>query len=190
MRRFDGQIRTLAELIRAHADLRSTVLTRLTVAARHTVWVPAAEFKAGLGSPTYGVIGSWAAMALGWSMTDADTRGIIGHTMCPPDWRGGTVTASVLFQGNGSGNFRIGIQMSDRSPGDPGDLMQDTDNASQTKTVAAYNGTHLEPFASAPLTIAEGDYINMAFFRVGADAADTSTNTLVFFGVRLDYTPA
>jgi hypothetical protein len=153
------------------------------------LWVPAKDFESGLGGPSYAINGSWAAFAYAWQLRHGFQDGIGAFINLPADYSAGsTIIADVYYQGGGAGNFRIDGQGLGIATGTPGGTAFSTGSATGSATVVSYNGLAL---ASGLFTIAattSGALLNVVVDRNGTDAADTSTNVMYLFGVRLRYT--
>jgi len=150
--------------------------------------IPAKLFDAGLGSPVYGPIGSWAAFYYSWQLHHGAQEGIGASCQLPLDYNGGTILVDILYQGGGAGTFRVDGQGIGILPGTPGGDLATTGSAIGSLTIDSYNGFAI---SAAHFTIAAttaGAMLNMVVDRNGTHANDTSTNVMNFVGVRLRYT--
>lgn len=149
-------------------------------------WVPAEQFSVGLNTPTFGTIGSWPNIAQTWKHQDAADTYITTNTIVPADWYSGNITLTAYYQGGGSGNFRLDTACAAVSPGTPGGSML-TYNGLGGVTVVSHNGLATADYG-ATLAVSAGQMLNIFFARLGTNAADTSTNDLYFYGVKISYT--
>jgi hypothetical protein len=150
-----------------------------------SLWIPAAQFTAVLGTPTLGTDGAWSATAQSFRFGDVNsvenciTSFYISQT--------GNLNFEAYYQGGGSGNFRLGVESAgNRNPGTPGDTMFSVTGYNKSSTVASQNGLAKVSFTDN-MSVTAGGLVNMAFFRASNDAGDTSANTCFFFGIRAYY---
>jgi hypothetical protein len=154
-------------------------------------WMPARDFDASLGSPTYASFGSWATNQWGWHFPSAAQSGVIGHTTVPIDYSPGTtITGDIYFTCSAGGNCKIDAQAAAIRPGlDP----MNTTGAIPpgASTIIAPTGleqrlvTGIGSVAGTPVA---GCVVNVAVDRDGVNGSDTNTSIVTFHGVRLRYT--
>jgi hypothetical protein len=154
------------------------------------LWMPAAEFQPGLGSPTYASFGGWAGVVYGWHFPNGVQSGVIGHTYLPSDYVAGTaITGDVCFICGSGGNCKIDSQFAAVRVGDsmatsggipPGatSIVAPTGNL---QIITGGSGTQSG-------TAAAGTLLNIAVDRDGSNVADTNGAVITFLGVRFRYT--
>jgi len=151
-------------------------------------WIPAKQFDAGLGGPSYTSFGGWANMAFAWGLRHGFADGVVGTTEVPWDYTSGVIQVDIHYQGGGTGDFRCDGQGKAIASGTPGGTVADSGAATGSVTVPSYNGYAVIPALfniNAPITA--GGLITMVLDRNGTIAADTSTNVMWFLGARLNY---
>jgi hypothetical protein len=155
------------------------------------LWMPAREFDASLGAPTYASFGGWATNQWGWHLVNGTDSGVIGHTYLPSDYvPGSTITGDILFTCGSGGNVKIDSQMAAVQPG--------TDAMNSTGAIPPGVSNVVAPTGLEQLilggggtpsgTPAPGCLLNIAVDRNGGNVADTNAAIVTFHGVRLRYT--
>lgn len=169
----------------------ATVQAGRTQTRGRELWVPASSFSQSLTGSTFVAAGTWPNATPGWDMPDGGAvRGVVGNVRLPSDYESGSLTMDAYFQGGGSGNFRIGIESSSRTPGTPGDTIFHASEAAGSVTIASYNGLAVAVSLLTGLTATAGDIITIAFSRDPTHAGDTSADILFFVGVVVKYLAA
>jgi hypothetical protein len=176
----------------AHSDILTAagaLLLNQTYAA--DFFVPAADFGAALGTPTYASFGGWATTQWGWHFANAAQSGVIGHAYLPSNYSvGTTVSGDILFTCATGGALKIDGQFAAIRPG--------TDPMNTTGGIPPGHSNVVGPSGNEDLillgagtasgTPAPGCLLNIAVDRDGTNAFDTNPNTMTFHGVRIRYT--
>jgi len=147
-------------------------------------WIPSAQFTIALGSPTLGVTGGWSNTAQGYSFNPTGTQAVVTSFYVP---QAGNLNFDVYFQGGGSGNFRLTVESGgSKAPGTPGSTFLSLTGYSAPITIPSYNGL-AKYVVNNNMAVTAGNLVNIAFLRLGDDAADTSGNQCLFYGIRAYY---
>jgi hypothetical protein len=155
------------------------------------LWMPAREFDASLGAPTYASFGAWATNQWGWHFPNGTDSGVIGHKYLPSDYvPGSTITGDILFTCASGGNVKVDSQFAAIRPG--------TDAMNTTGAIPPGSSNIVAPTGLEQLitggcgtasgTPAPGCLLNIAVDRNGGSGSDTNAAIITFHGVRFRYT--
>lgn len=155
-------------------------------ALNNYIWIPASQFSIvfnNTGAAAFGAFGGWSNTSQAWAFPDGNLTLVLTQFFVPQT---GTIKVEVYFQGGGSGNFRLGVDLTTgRTPGTPGDTMF-INTLLENVTIPSYNGlARWQPTGTR--AVDAGDLVNIDFSRNGGDALDTSSNTLYFYGIKAYY---
>lgn len=159
-----------------------------TLGRTASLFIPIGNWDAVLNAPTKVQNGGWATLSYSWNFVDTTVAAILAEVALPSNYLSGSLSLDIFYRGGGSGNFVVETEISSMTPGTPGDNTEAAFETSGVRaTIASVNGLATATVLTGHTPTA-GDLLKIAFARVGNDAADTSTNVLQFFGMRVNYT--
>jgi len=143
------------------------------------------DFLAGSGTSVVDV----ASKYLGVGLPDASTTKVTASLTADYDLANGSIEGIEIFYSTNDtvgGNVRFNVDMSSVSVGNT--LNVATHSYPSTNPLGGQYVLQKYAYTIAPaVDFAVGDTITLSISRLGADALDTSTGTVVILGVRLNY---
>jgi hypothetical protein len=153
-------------------------------------WMPARDFDASLGSPTYASFGGWATNQWGWHFSNGADSGVIGHVYLPVDYvLGTTITGDIFFTDAIGGEVKIDSQFAAIRNGD---AMNTTGaippGVSNVVAPTGFEQIIVGGCGTASGSPSAGCLLNVAVDRNGTHGSDTNGAIVTFHGVRFRYT--
>lgn len=154
---------------------------------RH-IWLPAPAWHS-VDPATLTNAGSNTIPRMVWKLDAASEEGLGTTFLLPEDYASGNLTAKLYYgmESATSGNVVIRTQCLGPADGASYDAANDVDT---TQTVGVPGTAELLDIHTITTTwaVTAGDMLIMFIRRLGADASDTATGDMDFFGVEIEYT--